>query len=76
MSKSILVIDNGFLNDVLHTLKENELYCEARTFEDAITSNDTTELLEALESIKVITKNKDEIKAYYKLYKALGGVIE
>lgn len=55
--------------DILHTPVDN---CNTKRHPQC-PLQDTTELLEELETIKIVTKNKDKIKAYYKLYKALGG---
>ena len=54
-------------------LKIKEKYLNLPTTHPQCPLQDTTELLEALDYIKIITKDKNKIKSYYKLYNALGG---
>ena len=77
--KSILVIDTPNSCSECRNM-ENNVRCIYKYWGKAQTQRhpqcplqDTTELLEALNYIKIITKDKNKIKSYYKLYNALGG---
>jgi len=75
MSKSILVIDNEDLEDVLQTLRDSELYLEVKTFEDSIKSIDTTKLLEDCMRLRIIGKNTNPLVKVIgeRLWFTLGG---